>query len=93
MRGPRLTLFGVGDVESVTDMLNNDEGLLNVQDFETGQTGLHVAVQNVREEMITLLRERGADRDILDGSGKSSYDLAVEMGASVEQLRRLAGSP
>lgn len=84
---------GVGDVESVADMLNSDEGLLNVQDFETGQTGLHVAVQNVREEIVMFLRERGADRNILDGSGKSSYDLAVDMGASAEQLRRLIGTP
>lgn len=71
-------------------MLDDDEGLLNVQDFETGQTGLHVAVQNAREEVITLLRERGADRNILDGEGKSFYDLAVMMGASTEQLRKLA---
>lgn len=73
-------------------MLGDDEGLINVQDFETGQTGLHVAVQNVREEIIKFLSERGADRNILDGSGKSSYDLAVDMGASTEQLRKLAGT-
>lgn len=73
-------------------MLDGDEGLLNAQDFETGETGLHVAAQNLREDIIEFLCERGADQNILDNSGKSLYDLVVGMGASPEQLRRLAGA-
>lgn len=92
MRVAANVLRVIGDIESVGDMLDDDEGLLNVQDFETGQTGLHVAVQNGREDVVALLRERGADLNILDGSGKSVYNLAVIMGASTEQLRRLAGT-
>lgn len=73
-------------------MLEDDEGLLNVQDFETGQTGLHVAVQNQREDVIQLLLDRGTGREILDAQGRSFYQLAEELGADEEQLRRLAGT-
>ncbi|RPB14822.1 hypothetical protein P167DRAFT_477571, partial [Morchella conica CCBAS932] len=70
-----------GDVESVLEMIEMDAELLDAQDFETGQTGLHVAVQNQREDVIQLLLEKGVDRAVLDNAGRNYYQLAVELGA------------
>jgi ankyrin repeat protein len=78
-------------VESVLEMIEMDAELLDAQDFETGQTGLHVAVQNQREDVIQLLLEKGADRAVLDNAGRNYYQLAVELGADEVQLQRLKG--
>ncbi|KAL7275950.1 hypothetical protein RUND412_001074 [Rhizina undulata] len=78
-----------GDVETVTDMIEEEPDLVNVQDFETGQTGLHVAVQNQRENIVDLLVQKGAGRNARDSQGKNFIELAEEMGATDDQLRRL----
>ncbi|KAI5851369.1 hypothetical protein DFP73DRAFT_536904 [Morchella snyderi] len=80
-----------GDAESVLEMIEMDAELLNAQDFETEQTGLHVAVQNQREDVIQLLLEKGADRAVLDNAGRNYYQLAVKLGADEVQLQRLKG--
>ncbi|KAH8153665.1 uncharacterized protein LAJ45_02478 [Morchella importuna] len=89
--GLDLEFCAEGDVESVLEMIEMDAELLDAQDFETGQTGLHVAVQNQREDVIQLLLEKGVDRAVLDNAGRNYYQLAVELGADEVQLQRLKG--
>lgn len=71
------------------DLLAEAPELVNAQDFENGQTGLHVAVQNRREEMLVLLLARGANRLAQDFEGKDFFRYAHDMGATEEEMRRL----
>jgi len=78
-----------GDVTTVTEMIDEDAGVVNSQDFETGQTGLHVAVQNRREDVLGLLLGKGADKEVRDAAGRTFYEFAVELGATDAELRAL----
>lgn len=78
-----------GDEDEVREMLAATPELVNRQDHETGQTGLHVAVMNGREEIVGILLEHLVDRRVTDAAGKTAYQLAVDMGATEEQLRIL----
>jgi len=78
-----------GDEDEVREMLAATPELVNRQDHETGQTGLHVAVMNGREEIVGILLEHLVDRRVTDAGGKTAYQLAVDMGATEEQLRIL----
>ncbi|RPA99433.1 hypothetical protein L873DRAFT_904032 [Choiromyces venosus 120613-1] len=78
-----------GDEEEVGEMLAVTPQLVSRQDHETGQTGLHVAVMNGREGVVRILLEHYVDRHVVDVAGKTAYQLAVDMGATSEQLRML----
>ncbi|CAZ82992.1 unnamed protein product [Tuber melanosporum] len=78
-----------GDEGEVREMLAATPELVSRQDHETGQTGLHVAVMNGREEVIRVLFKHNVDRLVTDAAGKTAYQLAVDMGATREQLRML----
>jgi len=78
-----------GDEDEVREMLAATPELVNRQDHETGQTGLHVAVMNGREEVVRILLEHFVDRHVTDAGGKTAYQLAADMGATKEQLGML----
>ncbi|CUS12720.1 unnamed protein product [Tuber aestivum] len=80
-----------GDEEDVREMLAATPELVSRQDHETGQTGLHVAVMNGREAIVGILFEHHVDRHVTDAAGKTAYQLAVDMGATEEQLGVLCG--
>lgn len=85
----------VGEKEDLEEMLETDAELVAAQDFETGQTCLHVACQRNREDredIVMFLLAKGADRNAIDNSGRTFIDFAKELGASEEILARLASS-
>ena len=74
------------------NMIHEDHSILAAQDFETGQTCLHIAVQNGRTELVMVLLGYGADRNARDFAGRTFVDLARMVGASEEVVGRLVSS-
>lgn len=63
--------------ESILNLLiNNDNAALNLQDND-GRSPLHLAAMYNRIEVVRLLLEKGADKEIRDNSGKVAKDYAA----------------
>ncbi|WP_039456707.1 ankyrin repeat domain-containing protein [Candidatus Jidaibacter acanthamoebae] len=63
--------------ESISNLLiNNDNAALNLQDND-GRSPLHLAAIYNRSEVVRLLLEKGANKEIRDNSGKTAKDYAA----------------
>ena len=57
-----------------------DNGYCDVNDTSVGMTALMFAARDSTKEMVQLLLNSGADKDIQSTSGKTAYDYAVDHG-------------
>ena len=60
-----------GNFEAVRDLLENNPNLLEIRD-QRGSTPLLLAAYYGHENIVTLLLEKGARVDALDGSGNTA---------------------
>lgn len=65
-------------IEIVTFLL--DGGYCDVNDTSVGMTALMFAARDSTLEMVQLLLDYGADKNIKDSDGKTAYDYAVDRG-------------
>src|SRR5262249_7168060 len=72
------TLANWGFLEMLRRRLDADPTLVNVSDGRT--TPLHEAARGGNRAVVALLLERGADRSLRDGDGRTPLDVAVERG-------------
>lgn len=63
----------------ITKVLLND-GYCNVNDTSVGMTALMFAARDSTIEMVQLLLDYGADKNIQSSNGKTAYDYAVDHG-------------
>jgi hypothetical protein len=71
----------LGREELVKTILESAQGIdIDQQSEETGQTVLHVAVLKHKKNVVNVLLEAGASKDIADLEGKSPADYATESG-------------
>ena len=57
-----------------------DNGYCDVNDTSVGMTALMFAARDSTTEMVQLLLDYGADKDIQSSNGKTAYDYAVDHG-------------
>lgn len=75
------------DKAAVLDLLNNPKTQINFRERKFGKTALWVAASRGHIDMVKLLLQQGADRNIADNTGKTPEDIATIMaGADVRGL-------
>lgn len=67
------------NIPLIKQLLEDEKQLINLP-ADNGQTVLFEAVKNDSLEVVKLLIKNGADKNIMDSTGRTAYDYAVESG-------------
>jgi len=73
-------------IKNIFDLLIVRGLSVNNRDHVSGQTALHLAIENNSEQLIKLLLKNGADPEINDHQGQTAISLADENESSIVEL-------